>query len=361
MKKSMLVFLSAAMMLSVSACGSKTTETETPQTQTAAETDAADETADETADAEETDAEETEAAGPYAFAGGVYSNSSFSITVPEGFCLDESYCDEEGAKFLQADSKDDFDVFNQASLEIEITDYAYDSRDSEYGLASLVENDQQFFKEDAPVISDASLDLYDGSMLEGASSFYANITYTYYDLENWDGDTNNRSVMKIRMAYQDEETKAILQEMLNSMEILLQPAEAAGSAGAASETDGETITMAALTITTAGGWYAEKASDTEAVFVNDAYDSASITIACKSRSYSSSAAEAAESISGNFGGGHEVNAYDLGGYEFVGINPVDNQYYVFADNSDETYQIKISTMRVTLDQAADLFAGMEIN
>lgn len=348
MKKKLITALLTGAMLSMAVCGSTSAMAMDANAYVKAE--------EKTVGTSETSTKETETAkaADYTLVDGVFTNSTFTMKVPEGWNIDEAFTTPEQIKFIHAEDKDSFDVFSNGSFEIRIVDFKVGQDD----LPRLVENDAQFFKEGFTV-EDITVGDYTGKNTCGMSKSYKDCSMEIAEIECWHEGTNDVSRGQIRMAYYTDEENKDIKDMLDSVKPLTDTANAAAAEEAKNAEAAGAIDLSGyVTITPPEGWTVEEQNDTSVKLKNSRFSSGYIKIyVCTFNS--KTAEEWAEGKNKNFGGNHEILTREMCGKTFTGIRPVDTQDY-FVTVLDGGVSVEISTMFFTLDQCEDLIKTIVI-
>lgn len=296
--------------------------------------------------------------GPFTFENGVFTCQTFSVTVPDGWCIDE-YADEDSVTFMNAASEEDYDVFSNASVDISVPEYSYQPPDSSLTKESNIENDKQFF-EGEPAISDASLGIFSGSYLLGPSHAYNGCTNGYYILDSWVEGTDDCSIAIIRTSWYTDEEKAVIDQIVSSIVFTPGGTEeaAAPEEEAAAADDERFIDEENFSIQLPDDWYLDPdRSEGEIKLKCKRMSSGYVTV--RSSPTGRNAEEWAEAYDGNFGGGNTIETYEYNGATYKGINP-DSLSILVADASAEGVTVHVKTMFCMLDSIEDLMNAITI-
>lgn len=316
--------------------GTNTTETTEPEQETT-----------EPVEKEETGTDKT-TEEPVAAESGRVETDTFSVEVPEGWIVKRQT--EDSIHLVRAASEDAYSQFSDPSFQFSVTEYAFGSESDSNALDKIVENDYQFFENQEPTVKEASADPYQGYLLTGNSASFKDCVYDYYDMDSWAEGTNLRSRATVRLAYFNDEDKKELEDIMDTIDITVQPPEASETAdsGSVIETDDYTFVVPE-------GWAIESESAAATKLTSDKFPGAKVSIEI---AYSEPQTWA-ESKSANFGGEAEVWTREYNGQTWTGITPTDSMEMMGLSSSDGITVI-VSCMRVNLDQIPEIIEGVTV-
>lgn len=338
----------------------------------------------------------------YTFEKGLYDNETFTISLPEGWCLHEDSCTENQAEFYKADKEEDYDPSSNPSIFISISDYSLEIEDRESWLNEAVARDMDYFTEDVKT-DDVSIAFYKGKVLSGKLKDQENLTGDYYNLDHWQEDSDMQSIMQIKVINKKEDPYPV-EEILETLEVKLDAGEESDdfddefaedpedsdqdqteNTEEISESDSSessedqltdptledpeeeeieeeagTVELAAANMPLSKDWYIMNSNPDEVTLGNITKDDAIITLTCNKIEGGKTSQEWADILCKNFGGEQELKTYEINTYNFIGIQPADDQYYLFCDSSDGKYVLEITIMGITLEETTDLFKELKM-